>query len=163
MKHTIYLAGGCFWGIEAYFRQAKGVLSTTVGYANGTKAFPTYEEVCSGATDAAETVKIDYDDSMVSLNKLLEYYLRVIDPYTIDKQGNDEGRQYRTGIYYADLLDGITASSYLSSHLKEGYQVKVEKLDNFFPAESYHQNYLSKNPNGYCHINLNALKENEKK
>jgi methionine-S-sulfoxide reductase len=113
MKATIFLAGGCFWGMQAYFDQVKGVLETTVGYANGTTAFPRYEEVKTGKTGHAETLRIVYDDEVTSLEKLLELYLRAVDPYSVNRQGEDEGSQYRTGIYYTDLLDGIRARTYL--------------------------------------------------
>ena len=163
MKKTIYLAGGCFWGVEEYFSRLKGVLETTVGYANGTTAFPTYEEVKSGTTGHAETVKIDYDSDLITIPKLLEHYLRFVDPYSINKQGEDEGSQYRTGVYYTDLLDGMEARSYLSNTLKPGYKIEIAKLGNFFKAEEYHQEYLKKNPHGYCHVNLNLINDNEKK
>ena len=163
MKKIIYFAGGCFWGVQEYFDRLKGVLETTAGYANGKTTFPTYEQVKSQQSGHAETVRIVYDDEIISLNTLIEHYLRFVDPYSINKQGEDEGIQYRTGIYYTDLLDGIEARTYLSEHLKEGYTIKVEKLLNFFRAEEYHQDYLKKNPTGYCHINLNLIKDEEKK
>ena len=94
---TIYLAGGCFWGVEKYFSLAKGVIATEVGYANGTMDNPRYEDLKHGLDDAAETVKIDYDDTIISLEKLLELYLRVVDPYSLNQQGGDKGVQYRTG------------------------------------------------------------------
>ena len=98
----IYFAGGCFWGVQRYFSLAKGVVSTKVGYANGTKNNPKYEDLKEGLDDAAETVKIDYDENVISLEKLLELYLRVVNPYSLNKQGEDEGTQYRTGIYFTD-------------------------------------------------------------
>lgn len=163
MKKTIYLAGGCFWGVQAYFDQLKGVISTRVGYANGRTAFPKYEEVKSGKTGHAETVKIDYDDQEITISDLLEHYLRFVDPYSLNKQGHDEGTQYRTGIYYTDILDGVEAEAYLHEHLEPGYVIEIEKMLNFFPAEAYHQDYLKKNPGGYCHVNLDLLKPEEKK
>jgi len=163
MKKTIYLAGGCFWGVEEYFSRLKGVLETRVGYANGTTSFPTYEEVKSQKTGHAETVKIVYESDVISLERLLEHYLRFVDPYAIDKQGHDEGHQYRTGIYYTDLLDGVDAVAYLTNKLGTEYKIEVTKLNNFYPAEEYHQEYLKKNPGGYCHVNLNLIQEDEKK
>lgn len=163
MQKTIYLAGGCFWGVQAYFKQLKGVISTRVGYANGTTAFPKYEDLKSGKADHAETVKIDYDPDVIDLSMLLDHYLRFVDPYAVDRQGHDEGHQYRTGIYYTDLLDGVDAQAYLSSHLEPGYKIEIEMMRNFFPAEAYHQDYLDKNPGGYCHVNLNLAKPSEKK
>lgn len=134
-----------------------------VGYCNGNTAFPTYEDLKSGKATHAETVKIVYDDEIIPLTKILEHYLRFVDPYSVDRQGNDIGHQYRTGIYYTDLLDAMTADSYLSATLKEGYTIKVEKMCNFFLAESYHQDYLGKNPEGYCHVDLSLIKPVEKK
>jgi methionine-S-sulfoxide reductase len=163
MEKKIYLAGGCFWGMEAFFKRAKGVLATRVGYANGTTAFPKYEDLKSGKANHAETLQITYDDEAISLSKLLELYLRVVDPYSLDQQGEDKGHQFRTAIYYTDMLDGVTAEEYLSSHLKPGYKIEIAQLRNFFPAEEYHQDYLDKNPGGYCHINLGLLKPEEKK
>lgn len=156
MIKEIYLAGGCFWGVEAYFKELNGVVDTEVGYANGKTEQTTYEEVA--ATDHAETVHIKYDEEVISLEKLLEYLYYIIDPFSVDKQGNDRGRQYRTGIYSRDLEDLEKAREFLnekqaSSDLE--IKVEVEELKNFIVAEDYHQDYLEKNPTGYCHINLN--------
>lgn len=163
MEKNIYLAGGCFWGVEAYFKRLKGVISTRVGYCNGTTSFPTYEDLKSGKANHAETVKVTYDDEIISLPKLMEHYLRFVDPYSLNKQGNDVGIQYRSGVYYTDLLDGMDARNYLYDHLKEGYKIEVKKMNNFYSAEEYHQNYLDKHRDGYCHINLNLIKEDEMK
>lgn len=160
---TIYLAGGCFWGVERYFSLVKGVVTTKVGYANGTKDNPKYEDLKHGLDDASETVKIDYDEKVVSLNKLLELYLRVINPYSVNKQGEDEGVQYRTGIYYIDNSDRQVILNYLSSVGLVDHKIEILPLKKFFDAEEYHQKYLEKNPTGYCHINFAVLKENEKK
>jgi methionine-S-sulfoxide reductase len=157
---TIYLAGGCFWGTQKFFDQFEGVLSTTVGYANGKTENPSYEEVCRAGTDHAETVKIDYDESIISLPALLDYYFMAIDPLSVNRQGNDIGRQYRTGIYFTDssLLDEIKAAV-LKEEEKVGGPLAVEvgELKNFYPAEEYHQKYLDKNPGGYCHIPATLL------
>ena len=163
MEKRIYLAGGCFWGVEAYFRQLKGVLDTRVGYANGTTAFPKYEDLKSGKADHAETVQIVYDPDVISLSELLDHYLRFVDPYSVDQQGHDKGHQYRTGIYYTDLLDGVEANEFLHERLEPGYKISIEMMRNFFPAEEYHQRYLEKNPGGYCHVDLSLAKTNEKK
>ncbi len=163
MEQTIYLAGGCFWGMQAYFKKVKGVLETTVGYCNGNTAFPKYEDLRQGTATHAETLKIVYEDKLVSLDKLLELFLRVVDPYSINKQGGDEGLQYRSGVYYTNLMDGITADAFFTSHLKPGWKIEIKQMNNFYPAEEYHQDYLDKNPGGYCHINLNVLKPDEKK
>ena len=151
---SIYLAGGCFWGMQKFFDQFEGVLSTQVGYANGPDRAPTYQEVCRNSGHA-ETVRIDYDEGKLSLDKLLELYFLVIDPLSINKQGGDEGIQYRTGVYYTnpDQLPMIQAA-YEKEAAKVGSPLAVEllPLTNFFPAEEYHQKYLDKNPGGYCHI-----------
>lgn len=156
MTKQIYLAGGCFWGVEAYFKEIDGVVDTEVGYANGKTEQTTYEEV--PATDHAETVDIKYDDEKISLEDLLEYLYYIIDPFSIDKQGNDRGRQYRTGIYSTNAEDLEKAREFLDkkqASADEEIKVEVEELKNFIIAEDYHQDYLDKNPTGYCHINLN--------
>lgn len=151
---TIYLAGGCFWGLQKFFDQFDGVASTEVGYANGPDKKPSYQEVCA-SSGHAETVRIDYDEQKISLEKLLEYYFMVIDPPSVNRQGNDTGIQYRTGIFYTDeeQLPAITAS-FDREKKKAGAKlaVLVEPLKNFYSAEEYHQKYLDKNPGGYCHI-----------
>ncbi len=151
---TIYLAGGCFWGLQKFFDQFEGVISTEVGYANGPDSAPSYQEVCSDSGHA-ETVKVIYDEKKISLEQLLDYYFMVIDPLSVNRQGHDEGIQYRTGIYYTDegQLAEIT-SVYEKEEQKAGAKlaVAVEPLRNFFSAEEYHQKYLEKNPGGYCHI-----------
>ena len=163
MKKTIYFAGGCFWGVQAYFKSLKGVESTRVGYINGSTAFPKYEDLKSGRADHAEAVKIDYDPEIISLTQLLEHFLRFVDPYSIDQQGHDIGHQYRSGVYYTDLLDAVDVEAYFSEHLEPCYKIEIQMMRNFFPAEEYHQDYLDKNPGGYCHVNLNLIKPSEKK
>ena len=151
---TIYLAGGCFWGVQKYFDQFDGVLATEVGYANGPEEAPSYRDVCN-SSGHAETVKIEYDPEVISLTELLGYYFMVIDPLSVNKQGNDRGIQYRTGIYYTDesQLPEIKAV-YKEQEEKAGAKlaVEMEPLKNFYTAEEYHQKYLDKNPGGYCHI-----------
>ena len=151
---SIYLAGGCFWGMQKFFDQFEGVLSTEVGYANGPDRAPTYQEVCRNSGHA-ETVRIDYDEGKLSLDKLLDLFFLVIDPLSINKQGGDEGIQYRTGVYYTnpDQLPMIQAA-FEKEAAKVGSPLAVEllPLTNFFSAEDYHQKYLDKNPGGYCHI-----------
>ena len=151
---TIYLAGGCFWGVQKYFDQFKGVIGTEVGYANGPDAAPSYQDVCR-SSGHAETVRVDYDPAVFSLTKLLEYYFMAIDPLSVNQQGNDKGIQYRTGIYYTDedQLPEIRAV-WDKQEQKAGAKLAVElaPLHNFFSAEDYHQKYLDKNPGGYCHI-----------
>ncbi len=151
---TIYLAGGCFWGVEGYFQRIKGVVDTDAGYANGKTKNTSYEQI--GTTDHAETVKIDYDISLISLEEILLHYFRIIDPVSFNKQGNDIGRQYRTGVYYTENGD-LPIIEKIFAHEKEIFgQIAVEKMQvtNFVRAEEYHQDYLEKNPGGYCHINL---------
>ena len=151
---TIYLAGGCFWGIQRFFDQFDGVISTEVGYANGPEEAPTYQDVCQ-SSGHAETVKIVYDENRVTLTDLLGYYFMVIDPLSVNKQGNDTGIQYRTGIYYTDEEQLSEAQQvYAAEEEKAGASlaVELESLQNFFTAEEYHQKYLVKNPGGYCHI-----------
>ena len=160
---TIYFAGGCFWGVEKYFSLANGVLSTQVGYANGTKDNPSYLDLKSGLDDASETVKIEYDENVVSLDKLLELYLRVVDPFSINKQGEDEGIQYRTGIYFVDVCDKNTILEYFKSIKLIDHKIEILPLKKFFLAEEYHQKYLDKNPGGYCHINMAKLHDDERK
>ena len=152
---TIYLAGGCFWGVEKYFSLMPGVKETEAGYANGSTASPTYEEVCSGKTGHAETVKVVFDPEELSLPFLLERYYSIIDPVSVNKQGNDRGIQYRTGIYYADEKDKPvieTSLKRLQQHFRQPLAIEVQPLRQFSRAEKYHQRYLDKNPGGYCHI-----------
>ena len=158
---TIYLAGGCFWGVEAYFQRLKGVISTKVGYANGNTTNPKYEDLKQGKATHSETVLIQYDENIISLEKLLEHYLRFVDPYSINKQGHDEGLQYRSGVY-GNKEDLKKVKQYFDAHLKPEYKIEILPLDNFYNAEEYHQNYLKKNPNGYCHVNLNLIRDEEK-
>jgi methionine-S-sulfoxide reductase len=151
---TVYLAGGCFWGLQKFFDQFEGVISTEVGYANGPEKAPTYEEVCHDSGHA-ETVKIVYDEKILPLEKLLDYYFMVIDPLSVNKQGHDEGIQYRTAIIYTDESQRpviMEVYERVEDKLDEEPAVAVEALENFFPAEEYHQKYLEKNPGGYCHI-----------
>ena len=151
---TIYLAGGCFWGMQQFFDQFEGVVSTQVGYANGPDRAPTYEQVCQDSGHA-ETVRIDYDEGKLSLDRLLDLFFMVIDPLSVNKQGGDEGIQYRTGVYYtaADQLPVLrTAFDREAAQVGAPLAVELLPLKNFFPAEEYHQKYLKKNPGGYCHI-----------
>lgn len=155
----IYLAGGCFWGMQAYFDRKTGVRQTLVGYANGSTPNPTYESVCRDDTGYAETLRIIYDENEINLDSLLSYFWKVIDPTSLNRQGGDRGTQYRTGIYYTDLSDRLIIDRSLGSEaLKYDAPIvtEVEELKNFYPAEDYHQKYLEKNPGGYCHINLDA-------
>ncbi len=152
---TIILAGGCFWGVEKYFQYIDGVVFTDVGYVNSKTANPTYKDVTSGTSDASEGVRIVYDPKVVSLDFILGMYIKVIDPTSLNKQGNDVGRQYRTGIYYdSDREKKITEKfiKKISKDYKDSIAIEVMPVNNYHKAEDYHQDYLDKNPNGYCHI-----------
>lgn len=153
----IYLAGGCYWGVEKYLSNIKGVMETTVGFANGNTHHPTYEQVRYENTGHAETVKVIYDEAQIPLPVLLELFYRIIDPVSVDKQGEDEGHQYRTGIYFIDAADEtVIAESLAALGKKVGQKLAVEAcpLEHFYDAEAYHQKYLDKNPGGYCHVPL---------
>lgn len=156
----IWLAGGCFWGVEAFLSKLPGVLYTEVGYANGKTENPSYEDVCRKDTGHAETVYVKYDATKISLEKLLMYFFRIIDPTALNKQGNDVGTQYRTGIYYEDPEAKKEIEDFMS-RMQSSYQrrimTEVLPLENFYKAEEYHQDYLEKNPHGYCHIDLSIL------
>ena len=151
----IYLAGGCFWGLEEYFSRISGVLQTSVGYANGQVETTNYQLIKE--TDHAETVQVIYDEKVVSLREILLYYFRVIDPLSVNQQGNDRGRQYRTGIYYPEEADLPTINTVVREQellIGRKIAVEVEKLRHYILAEDYHQDYLKKNPSGYCHIDV---------
>ncbi|MHB8032678.1 peptide-methionine (S)-S-oxide reductase MsrA [Clostridium botulinum] len=153
----IVLAGGCFWGVEEYMSRIKGIVETKVGYANGIKENPNYEEVCSGTTGHAEACYIKYDESIISLEELLNKFWSIIDPTVLNKQGNDRGTQYRTGIFYLDEKDLnviIKSKSQEQKNYRKPIVTEVELLKCFYEAEEYHQKYLKKNPGGYCHIHL---------
>lgn len=155
MKKEIYLAGGCFWGTEQYLKNIKGIIETEVGYANGTTENPTYEEVCHHNTGHTETVKVIYDEILISLSYILELYYEVINPISINRQGGDIGSQYRTGIYFTDPQDEVVIQKSileLQKKHKEKIAIEVKPLLNYYRAEQYHQKYLDNNPNGYCHI-----------
>ena len=151
---TIYFAGGCFWGTQKYFDQFDGVIRTEVGYANGPDDAPSYQDVCANSGHA-ETVLVEFDESVISPEKLIYYYFLVIDPTSVNRQVHDVGIQYRTGIYYSDpdMLDAIRRAYDKEEELiGEPLAVELKPLANFFTAEEYHQKYLDKNPSGYCHI-----------
>jgi len=160
MIKDIYLAGGCFWGVEAYLERINGVIETTVGYANGDKENPKYQEI--SMTGHVETVHVKYDSSVISLKNLLNHFFKVIDPTSLNKQGNDRGTQYRTGIYYVDNTEKEIIDEFINdkqTELTREIVTEVCPLDNYYLAENYHQDYLKKNPSGYCHINLNDFPE----
>ena len=148
--------------VEAYMQKLPGVKNTYVGYANGNTENPTYEEVCYNNTGHAETVKVVYDTQLITTQQLLDGFFKVVDPTSVNKQGNDRGSQYRSGIYYVDEEDRDIAENVLAEQEKRNAVPVVTELlplSNFYPAEEYHQDYLDKNPGGYCHINLNSADE----
>ena len=158
---TIYFAGGCFWGTEHYMSQFDGVVETAVGYANGNVADPAYEEVYTDKTGHVECVKVVYDEEMISLTTLCRLFFRSIDPLLLNRQGGDIGTRYRTGIYWNDTDDqAVVEEVYAEIQRKYNEPLVVEKspLKCFYSAEEYHQKYLVKNPEGYCHLSLSTLK-----
>ena len=158
---TTYFAGGCFWGTEHYIRQFEGVTDTQTGYANGNIPSPSYEQVYTDGTGYAECVKVSYDPEIISLETLCRLFFRSIDPLSLNRQGEDQGTRYRTGIYWEEDEDR-TAIEKVYSEIQDRYEerlmVEKESLDCFYPAEEYHQDYLLKNPGGYCHLSLQTLR-----
>ena len=155
MIKEIYLAGGCFWGTQHFLKQINGVVSTSVGYANGTVPNPTYNEVFPDQSGHVETVLVRYDSDVVSLEMILDLYFQTIDPTSLDQQGPDIGTRYRTGIYYTDVNDVDVIRNVTKRIALQYIQpivVEIERLECFYLAEDYHQDYLDKNPTGYCHI-----------
>ena len=155
MTKQIYLAAGCFWGAEHYLQLIDGITATEVGFANGRTANPTYKEVYTDQTGYAETVHVTYDPERISLRLLVELFFKAIDPTSLNRQGEDEGTRYRTGIYYTDPADREVAEAVMAEVAKgydEPLRVELLPLTNFYPAEEYHQDYLNKNPDGYCHL-----------
>ena len=152
---VIYLAGGCFWGLEAYMQKLNGVEDAISGYANGKTENPSYYDLKTSGH--AETVKVVYNPDIISLEDILAHYLRVVNPVSVNKQGNDVGTQYRTGIYYTDEADKTIIENILAKEQTKHDKpiaIEVEPLKQFYDAEEYHQDYLEKNPGGYCHIDL---------
>ncbi|MCI5967922.1 peptide-methionine (S)-S-oxide reductase MsrA [Helicobacter sp.] len=159
---TIYLAGGCFWGVQGYFDLLKGVVSSQVGYANSKVESPSYQQVCNGETGAVEAVEIIFDSNFLSLEVLLKRFFSIINPFALNYQGNDRGTQYRSGIYTKDAqmlreIKGFVEN--LQKQFSQKIVTETSLLENFYPAEDYHQKYLAKNPNGYCHIDLSKAKQ----
>lgn len=157
----IYFAGGCFWGTEHYIGLIEGVVKTEVGYANGSVTDPTYQQVYTDRTGHVECVKVTYDSSIISLAMLCRLFFRSINPLSINRQGDDCGTRYRTGIYWTDENDrNAVEQVYAEVESSYGEALAVEKgpLMVFYPAEEYHQDYLIKNPDGYCHLSLSTMK-----
>lgn len=163
MKKEIYFAGGCFWGTEKVFQSVPGVLDTTVGYANGHKDHPSYKEVCTDTTGHRETVKVVYEDQWVSLETLVDVFFMTIDPTLANQQGNDRGSQYQTGVYYTDEKEAAVLEKIFATKRQrvQPFFVELAPLTHFWDAEEMHQNYLEKNPRGYCHIHPRELQEVE--
>ena len=154
-KKTIYFAGGCFWGVEHFFKGVDGVLEAVPGYANGNTENPSYKEVYTDTTGHAETVKVTYNPDRVSLEMLLKLFFTVTDPLTLNRQGHDEGTRYRSGVFYADVEDRpVIEQAFRQTEARLGVPIvtELEPLKCFFPAEEYHRDYLDKNPEGYCHL-----------
>lgn len=157
---SIVLAGGCFWGTQAYMKQLPGVVKTYVAYANSKVANPSYEQVSYGDTNAVEAVYVEYDEYIIDLEHLLKYFFYTIDPTSLNRQGNDVGVQYRSGIYFTDASDEAEILAFIKERQKDYAKpivVEVKPLENISKAEEYHQDYLSKNPNGYCHVTFETL------
>ncbi|MFV0425074.1 MAG: peptide-methionine (S)-S-oxide reductase MsrA [Bacilli bacterium] len=161
---SIYFAGGCFWGVEKYLGMISGVVETEVGYAQSDILNPTYADLCEGRSSASEVVRVKYNENIVTLNKIIELFFKIIDPTSINKQGADRGIQYRTGIYYTEEEQKNIAVEFIDS-IKDSFDkeivVEVEELRNYTVAEDYHQKYLEKNINGYCHINFANFSEED--
>lgn len=163
-QSVIYLAGGCFWGVEAFISRLKGVNNTEVGYANGKDLAPTYEKVCTGKTGHTETVKVTYNPKIITLNEILENFFSIIDPFAKNRQGPDIGTQYRTGIYWQEEFQRDIVRDFLRKKQKstpKRIAVEAHQIHNFYPAEDYHQKYLERNPQGYCHVDLNLIDDEE--
>lgn len=155
----IIVAGGCFWGVEAYYRRVKGVTKTIVGYTDGEGENPTYQEVCD-SSGHVEAVYLEYDENIVGLKTILDHFFNIVDPTLLNRQGHDIGVQYRTALFYYDEEDKLFIKKYFDS-VKENYlrpiRTEVKPAGKFYPAEEYHQKYLVKNPNGYCHVDLDSV------
>lgn len=159
---TIVLAGGCFWGVEAYFKGIDGVIDTKVGYANGHADSPSYEQVKTSMTGHYEAVHVDYDEGIISLKEILDAYWLVVEPTVKDRQGPDVGSQYSTGIFYMDeedMKDIIASRDEEQKKYAQPIVTVIEPLQCFYDAEVYHQDYLDKNPTGYCHIPLDKFRK----
>lgn len=149
MNKIIYVAGGCFWGVEKYFQMVRGIVSTECGYANGNIENPKYEELKKGIATHAEVVKLEYDDGKISFDNILEHFFELVNPFTLNEQGIDKGIQYRSGIYCTNDEDFNIAKSFfekMQTYFEEKIVVSVEPLQNYYKAEEYHQDYYNKNP-----------------
>ena len=160
----IYIAGGCFWGVQRYYLLLNGVNTTEVGYANGNYKDPKYQELLTGKATHAEVVYLTYDPKIITLENIVEHFFRFIDPYSLNRQAGDIGLQYRSGIYYVDSKDKPIIENFIRNFEKTHGRktvVEVRALENYSKAEEEHQYYLCKNPDGYCHIDLGLIKDEE--
>lgn len=157
MKEIMF-AGGCFWGTQEYFNRIKGILKTEVGYVNGKDENATYQKVCKGSGHA-EVVNVFYDENIIKIEELFNLFLNSIDPFTKNRQGNDKGVQYRSGIYSKDEQTLKKVSTFLKNweSINGKSAIEVLKIENYTKAEEVHQNYLKKTPNGYCHIDFDII------
>jgi len=163
---SIVVAGGCFWGVQEYYRRLKGITLTKVGYAQSKTDNPSYRQVCDGNTEAVEAVYLEYDHNIISLDQIFDHLFRIIDPTSLNRQAMDVGTQYRTGIYYDNDTDRDVALYFMGKkeqEYKDEIVVEVKPITNFYDAETYHQNYLVKNPSGYCHVDFSKAKKEELK
>jgi peptide methionine sulfoxide reductase msrA/msrB len=156
---TAIFAAGCVWGVEEYFSRIKGVTNSESGYTGGNRKNPSYEEVCSGKTGHAEAVRVTFNPKVVTFERLLDHFWDIHDPTSLNKQGNDIGTQYRSAIFFTTPQQEKAAKASLEKLAKSGKYPKkmvteILPAKEFYPAEEYHQDYLKKNPNGYCHIDL---------
>ncbi|MCK7488501.1 MAG: peptide-methionine (S)-S-oxide reductase MsrA [Bacillus subtilis] len=161
----IILAGGCFWGVERYYQRLKGVVDTEVGYTDGPTPNPSYRDVCN-ASGHVEAVVVHYDETILPLAKILEHFFRIVDPTQYNKQGHDIGVQYRNAVFFYDAADEAAIHQFLSEaqkNYKKKIHTYVKAATPFFNAEDYHQDYLVKNPSGYCHVNMHLAKPEELK
>ena len=155
-------AAGCFWGVEAYFRRVKGVVRATAGYSGGKTRTPSYEQVCTGRTGHAESVQVEYDPALVSYDRLLYHFWKIHDPTQVDRQGNDIGSQYRSAIFahseqQREAAERSKAELERSGRYRKPIATVIELATDFWPAEEHHQDYLAKNPGGYCHVDLSSV------
>lgn len=163
---TVVVAGGCYWGVEEYYRRLEGIIDTQVGFAQGHTENPNYEEVCAADTNHAEVVFLSYNPAAISLEAILDHLFRIIDPTSLNKQGNDVGTQYRCGVYYTTDDEKQTITDFIKqkqADYKRPIVVEVEHLNTFWSADEYHQKYLVKNPSGYCHVDFSVINNDELK
>jgi len=166
MNKGIIFAGGCFWGVQEYFSRLKGVELTKCLYIDGNTRNPRYEDLKNKVATHAEAVLIKYNNEIISLDNLLKHFLYIVDPFSINKQGEDEGIQYRSAIYYQSMSEKEYITDYLKkyfSHKFNDVKIELKKRNQFYLAENYHQDYLKKNSSGYCHVSFDTISDDEKR